>query len=117
MRLLFDENISPDLIRRVAGSYPDSQHVELAGLKGHLDLEVWEYAARHGLALVSKDNDFRQLSFLKGHPPKVIWLNVENAGTDAIALLLASNRERVQAFLSEPGESLLVLEPRLEDTG
>ena len=117
MSLLFDENISPELIRRVAGSYPDSQHVELAGLKGHSDLDVWEYAARHGLTLVSKNNDFRQVSFLKGHPPKVIWLSVGNAGTEAIAQPLAGNRQRVQAFLSDPEESLLVLELRLEDAG
>ena len=110
MRLLFDENISRDLIRRIAGSYPDSQHVELVGLKGHSDLEVWEYGARHDFTLVSKDNDFRQLSFLKGHPPKVIWLSVGNAGTDAIAHLLATNHERVGTFLSDPQESLLVLE-------
>lgn len=114
MNLLFDENLSPDLIRRLAGSYPESKHVELAGLKGYTDLDVWEHAARHGLTLVSKDNDFRQLSFLKGHPPKVIWLSVGNSGTDAIAQLLVDNWERVQAFESDPGESLLVLELRLD---
>ncbi len=115
MSLLFDENLSPRLIRRLEGAYPQSDHVELVGLKGQSDRELWEHAARHGGTLVSKDNDFRQLSFLRGHPPKVIWLSVGNAGTDAIAQLLAASRERVQAFLSDPEASLLVLDlPRQE---
>ena len=110
MSLLFDENLSRRLIRRLEAAYPQSEHIELVGLKGHTDLEVWEYAAVHDATVVSKDNDFRQLSFLKGHPPKVIWLSVGNAGTDAIAELLALHRESVQAFLSDPEASLLVLD-------
>jgi predicted nuclease of predicted toxin-antitoxin system len=70
--LLFDENLSHRLIRRLEAAYPRSEHVELVGLKGQVDLEVWEYAAHHDATIVSKDNDFRQLSFLRGHPPKVI---------------------------------------------
>lgn len=49
------------------------------------DLQIWQYALEHGLTIVSKDNDFRQLSFLYGPPPKVIWLSVGNAGTDIIS--------------------------------
>jgi predicted nuclease of predicted toxin-antitoxin system len=45
--LLFDENLSHRLIRRLEAAYPRSEHVELVGLKGQVDLEVWEYAARH----------------------------------------------------------------------
>jgi predicted nuclease of predicted toxin-antitoxin system len=29
-------------------------------------------AARQGFAIVSKDSDFHQRSFVRGHPPKVI---------------------------------------------
>ena len=117
MSLLFDENLSPRLIRLLEAAYPQSEHVELVGLKGQADLELWEYAARHGATLVPKDNDFRQLSFLRGHPPKVIWLSVGNAGTDAIAELLAAHRERVEAFLSDPEASLLVLDLPMHEQG
>ena len=117
MSLLFDENLSPRLIRRLEAPYPQSEHVELVGLKGQPDLELWAYAARHDATLVSKDNDFRQLSFLRGHPPKVIWLSAGNAGTDAIAQLLAASRERVQAFIADPEASLLVLDLPMQDQG
>ena len=48
MSLLFDENLSPRLIRRLDAAYPQSEPVERVGLKGQSDLELWEYAARHG---------------------------------------------------------------------
>jgi predicted nuclease of predicted toxin-antitoxin system len=109
--------LSRRLIHRLEAAYPQSEHVEIVGLKGHVDLEVWEYAARHDATLVSKDNDFRQLSFLRGHPPKVIWLSVGNAGTDAIADLLVANRQRVQRFLADPEESLLALDLPAHEAG
>jgi hypothetical protein len=40
----------------------------------------------------------------------VIWLDVGNAGTDAIADLLTVEHPRVEAFHSNPEEALLVLE-------
>ena len=79
MKLLFDENLSRRLVRRLAVLYPDSQHVDLVELKGQSDLELWEHAARHGFTSVSKDNDFRQLSFVRGQPPKVVWSSCGNA--------------------------------------
>jgi predicted nuclease of predicted toxin-antitoxin system len=36
------------------------------------DAVVWQYAAQQGFAIVTKDADFHQRSFLFGHPPKVI---------------------------------------------
>jgi predicted nuclease of predicted toxin-antitoxin system len=64
VKLLFDENLSPRLVSRLSPLFPDSQHVDLVGLHGQPDKAIWEHAARHEFAIVSKDNDFRQLSFL-----------------------------------------------------
>jgi len=74
------------------------------------DDEVWEHARAHGYTIVSKDNDFRQLSFLHGAPPKVIWLSVGNAGTDAIAELLDRHRADLARLDASADESLLVIE-------
>jgi predicted nuclease of predicted toxin-antitoxin system len=112
VRLLFDENLSVRLVELLRAAYPDSTHVDLVGLRGRTDTEVWQFAAREQYAIVSKDNDFRQLSFLHGAPPKVVWLSVGNAGTDAIADLLRQRQTDVQAFDASSEESLLVLELR-----
>jgi predicted nuclease of predicted toxin-antitoxin system len=70
--LFLDENLSAKLVDRLRPIFPGVQHVDLAGLRGQTDHAVWNFARDHGLAIVSKDNDFRQLAFLHGPPPKVI---------------------------------------------
>jgi predicted nuclease of predicted toxin-antitoxin system len=63
----------------------------------------------HGLAIVSKDTDFRERSYVEGFPPKVIWLDVGNARTAAIAELLRRERPRVNQFEASVDASLLIL--------
>ena len=76
---------------------------------GAVDGLVWDHARDHGFMIVSKDNDFRQRSFLDGAPPKVIWLRVGNAGTAAIAGLLRREQARIGAFGLDVEGALLVL--------
>ena len=74
MRLLFDQNLPVRLVPALAELYPDSVHVRQLGLERADDDSVWKHAAAHGLTIVSKDADFHQLSFVRGQPPKVIWI-------------------------------------------
>ena len=111
MRLLFDENLSSRLPQRLAAAFPDSRHVDDVGLHGRTDTDLWNYAGQHGFMLVSKDNDFRQLSFLRGAPPKVIWLHVGNASTREIEALILARHNRIQEFLDDPESALLIVEP------
>ena len=53
MRLLFDQNLSPRLLAFLADLYGGSTHVRNEGLEAADDDTVWEYAARHGFAIVS----------------------------------------------------------------
>ncbi len=109
MKLLFDENLSPRLPDVLSGEFPGSSHVRNVGLLGADDAAVWTYARNHGFAIVSKDNDFRQRSFLEGAPPKIIWLSTGNAGTAALAGLLRREHARILTFQDEAESSLLVL--------
>ena len=110
VKLLLDENLSPRLLTRIRRFYPGSRHVEQVGLKGRSDRAIWEYAHQNNFIITSKDNDFRQRSFLYGPPPKVIWLAVGNAGTGAIAKLLTEEVQTVRKFFAQPEEGLLILE-------
>ena len=71
-------------MRRLAELYPGSVHVRQLNLQTADDESVWRHAADGGFAIVTKDDDFRQMSFLHGAPPKIVWLSLGNAGTDAI---------------------------------
>ena len=66
MKLLFDQNLSPCLVRLLAVEFPGSQHVRDAGLAAAPDPAVWAYAAAQGLAIVSKDSDFQHRALLLG---------------------------------------------------
>jgi predicted nuclease of predicted toxin-antitoxin system len=103
------------LVARLTPAYPGTQHVNQVGLRGQSDQAILDFAAARGFIIVSKDNDFRQLSFLKGAPPKVIWLEVGNAGTDRIGELLLSRRALVSDFATTAEDALLVLELREDD--
>ncbi len=109
MKLLFDENLSPKFIPALELEYPGSIHVRALGLRGATDAAIWERARQEAYVIISKDNDFRQLSFLHGAPPKVIWLSVGNAGTEAVLRFLRNQRAEIQAFEDDAGASLLVL--------
>lgn len=109
MKLLFDENLRPRLVQALDPEYPGSAHVRALGLRGATDTASWERARQDAYAIVSKDNDFRQITFLHGAPPRVIWLSVGDAGTEAILRFLRSQRAEIQAFEADAEASLLVL--------
>jgi len=109
MKLLFDENLAPALVEALADVYPESVHVRDIGLKSASDLLVWEYALDRGYTIVSKDGDFRQRSFLWGHPPKVIWIRLGNCSTRQIARLLRERSSKIEAFYMADEQSFLSL--------
>ena len=90
MRLLFDQNLSPHLDDNLRDIYPGSLHVRAVGLESADDGTIWDYAKDHDLMIVSKNSDFRQLSFTHGHPPKVIWIRRGNCYTSEIESILRS---------------------------
>lgn len=117
MKLLFDENLSPALAINLADTFPGSAHLRSIGLKGATDQQVWDYARIEGFSIVSKDVDFRERSFVEGFPPKVIWLDMGNAGTMAIMESLKRESRRIEVFLQAPGESLLIIGSRVGPAG
>ena len=72
VKLLFDQNVSPKLVKTLAELYPNSNHLDSLGLGTADDVSVWEYAKRNGFVVVTKDADFADLSLWRGFPPKVI---------------------------------------------
>ena len=98
MKLLFDENLSFKLCKRLVDLFPDSNQVRLVGLAKASDPEVWHYAGENGFALVSLDADFAERAILRGPPPKVIWLRCGNQPTEAIEKLLRDHVQAIAAF-------------------
>jgi len=96
-------------VQAIADLFPGSAHVRDIGLATADDDDVWSYAATHDFAIVSKDADFHQRSFLFGHPPKVIWVRLGNCSTADVIALLRTRARDILAFDSDPGGSFLEL--------
>jgi predicted nuclease of predicted toxin-antitoxin system len=109
MRLLFDHNLSPRLVDRLADLIPNSSHVWLVGLERASDQDVWDYALAHGYTVVTKDADFSEMSVLRGFPPRVIWLRIGNCTTQQIDALLRTHREAIMALDTDPSVGVLAL--------
>ncbi len=109
MKLLFDENLSPTLTRRLVDVFPDSIHVRDVGMKATDDPVVWDYAKDNDLMIVSKDADMHDLSLVFGNPPKVIWLRLENCSTRQVEELLRRDFEVIKLFYGDKSVSLLSL--------
>lgn len=108
-RFLLDENLSPRLSSALCDGFPGSKHVCDVQLKGKSDQQIWDFASENGYTIVTKDDDFRGLSLLRGAPPKVIWLVVGNTSTAEILRILLAHTTAIEAFISEPLTSLLTL--------
>ena len=107
MKLLFDANLSPKLVQRLAELFPDSTHVFDTGLACFTsDEAIWEYAREHGFAVVTADSDFLDLANSRGAPPKVVRLENCNYRTSRVeellrrhAILIAELEQSTQATL------------------
>ena len=108
-RLLFDQNLSPRLVVRLADLYPESVHVESLGLGSASDKVVWELARDNNCFIVSKDADFSELVVLQGFPPKVIWIQRGNCSTKDIENLLREHFDAIQFFADDMNTGILAL--------
>lgn len=102
MKLLFDQNVSFRIIRKLQSYFPDTIHVSDCGLTNCEDHEVWEYAAKNNFSIVTFDADFYDISIINGHPPQIIWIRTGNLTTDEIAQLIIANRADINSFLKDP---------------
>ena len=107
MKLLFDQNVDYRLVRRLADLWPESVHVRDADMKCSPDEQIWDYAARHGFVIVTKDSDFRHRSAQDGHPPKVIWIGLGNCSTQAVEAALRRLYPDLLAFHHDSTTSFL----------
>jgi len=102
MKLLFDQNISFRVLKRLEEYFPGSVQVKDLGLENFSDIKIWNYAKEHNFSIVTFDSDFFDLANLFGHPPKIIWLRTGNRRTNEIAELLISKSDIILDFISNP---------------
>ena len=63
----------------------------------------------NGFVIVSKDSNFHQLSFLFGHPPKIVWIRRGNCSTAIVESLLRERQMEIMEFEQSEDASFLAL--------
>jgi predicted nuclease of predicted toxin-antitoxin system len=109
MKLLFDQNLSPKLVQKLADLFPGSAHTESMDLGSDSDLNVWNFAKSEGFTVVTKDGDFADILEAKGFPPKIILIQLGNCGTDAVESALRSEQSAIKELEMRQDKGLLTL--------
>jgi predicted nuclease of predicted toxin-antitoxin system len=98
LKLLFDHNLSQRLVRRLADVFPDTTQTSLLGFNRAIDTAIWEYARINDFVVVTLDKDFADMSFIRGAPPKVIWLRCGNSTVLEVETLLRASLNAIRQF-------------------
>ncbi len=109
MKLLFDQNLSPKLVRALSDIFPGSVHVQDENLDRADDSDVWKFARNNGCIIVSKDIDFSERSLIFGFPPKVISIRRGNCSTKQIENILRSHCDDIITLRQNPDLGILTL--------
>ena len=109
MKLLFDQNLSPNLVAIHADVFPESLHVREAGLERATDESVWRFALERGFAIVTKDSDFQERSQIASSAPRVVWIRRGNCSTRDIEAMLRKHAPRIAGLEQEQDGGFLIL--------
>jgi len=107
MNLLFDQNISHRIIKRIEDIFPGAKQVKELNLDKSSDSEIWNFAKENDFAIVTFDSDFIDISTLRGQPPKIIWLRIGNTSTSNLAIVMRREFEAIKSFLESEDSSFL----------
>jgi len=107
MRLLFDHNLSPALVRLLSDRFPGSTHTHWLGFDRTDDREIRAYAIANDCVVVTKDSDFADAVRERGFPPKVIWVRLGNGPTSEVEQALRRAYDRLLAFELDPAAGVI----------
>ena len=109
MKLLFDQNISPRILKNLSSEFSTCQQVRFVGLEDASDNEIFKFAKINEYAIVTFDSDFVDINTLHGTPPKVIYLNTGNLTTQNVSDLILRNILTIQHYLNSGSDNVLEL--------
>lgn len=98
MNLIFDQNISLRICKKVQSHFLGCLHVSDCELSNTDDSKIWEFAKRNDFAIVTYDSDFYDMSIVNNEHIKIILLRKSNLRTDALAQLLVKHKELIKSF-------------------
>ncbi len=102
MKLLFDQNISFRIEKKLNTNFEFSKQVSSVGLKDSDDIDIWNFAKKESSVIVTFDADFYDISIINGCPPKIIWLRKGNLTTNQVTDFLYDKILIIRNFIENP---------------
>ncbi|MCE3295995.1 MAG: hypothetical protein K0R65_1709 [Crocinitomicaceae bacterium] len=101
MKLLFDQNISFRITKKLPSSFKECKHVSDVGLLNAEDPKIWEFSRKNDFTIVTFDSDFYDISLIEGQPPKIIWLKTGNMTSNGLVKLLVKYEKEILDFIEK----------------
>ena len=73
------------------------------------DTEIWNYAKKHNMLIVTNDEDSLHLSTFKGFPPKILLLRMGNQSRKFIEQTLINMKNQIKMFVESSEYGILEL--------
>jgi len=64
VKLLFDQNISFRVLKKIQDIFPNAEQARSLGLEDSSDAEIWNFAKDNGYTIVTFDSDFYDFSLI-----------------------------------------------------
>lgn len=84
MRFLVDAQLPPALADRLREAGHEAEHVNLIGLGPASDRRIWTHARSKGAVIVTKDQDFADLTRRDRRGAAVVWIRIGNTTSRAL---------------------------------
>jgi len=108
MKLLLDANLSWRMLPVLKHHFDDCFHVDSIGLTVPAkDSEIWDYASKNDVIIVTNDEDFIDFLNVKGFPPKVVLLKTGNQSRLYITNLLIQRKNEILSLSKSSDVGLL----------
>jgi len=96
VKFLVDNQLPPALARFIAQDlHAEALHVTDVNLRDASDLEIWEYASKRDLILVSKDEDFVTL-YSRAPTASLLWVRLRNCRRTVLLEAFAGSWSKIQ---------------------
>ena len=99
-KIWVDNQLPAALARWLREKGCQAEHVLALQMGQSSDVTIWERAAREGAAIVSKDEDFAQMTLVRPERVPVVWLRVGNCRTVQLLAVMERAWPMIEAQLA-----------------
>ncbi len=106
MKFLVDNHLPTALTHWLRSKGHAALHARDIHLEKSEDIEIWEHAAKEGCVIITKDEDFANLSLLKSEPVSVVWLRFGNCRKQVLVAAIEGVWSQIEESLAQ-GERVI----------